>query len=50
MAIAENTAEIAYKKATKSNIFFRPILSLNLPEKSMAIMAAKEGELTTQPD
>ena len=42
-------AENAYKKATTINIFFLPTLSLNLPEISIAIIAAKEGELTTQP-
>ena len=48
--MADNTAEIAYKKATKINIFFRPMRSLNRPENNIANMAANEGELTTHPD
>ena len=31
------------------NIFFLPIRSLNFPDINIAIIAAKEGELTTQP-
>ena len=50
MDIADKTAEIAYKKATKMSVFFLPIISLILPENNMANIAAKEGALTTQPD
>ena len=49
-AKADNTAEIAYKKATKINIFFLPYRSLSLPENNIANIAAKDGALTTQPD
>ena len=49
MAYAEVIAESAYKNATASNIFFRPIRSLRRPAISIAIIAANEGELTTQP-
>ena len=48
--MADKTAEMAYKKATKINIFFLPKRSLNLPENNIANIAAKEGALTTQPD
>ena len=47
--MADNIAEIAYKKATKISVFFRPIKSLIRPEKSIANIAANEGALTTQP-
>ena len=42
-------ADKEYRKATPIKIFFLPILSLNFPAISIAIIAAKDGELTTQP-
>ena len=49
MAKAEDIAEKAYRNATTSKIFLRPIRSLKRPAISMAIIAEKDGELTTQP-